>query len=171
MARYGFEGKVALVTGATKGIGQATAVRLAQEGALVGVNYRATGDPRTTMAMIEEIGGKALPVEADMRKPEQVIAMVDEVARKGGRLWLAHVGLDRKCVSSDLLDHGHGRTGVAGRPIVHSDKRTLSRQSNRSRLPDSLGCAGDQGYLAFEIVTYHLSHLFPIRDLIFAFDG
>jgi L-rhamnose 1-dehydrogenase len=86
MARYGFEGKVALVTGATKGIGQATAVRLAREGALVGVNYRATGDPGTTMAMIEEIGGNAFPVEADMRKPGQVIAMVDTVARKGGRL-------------------------------------------------------------------------------------
>jgi len=81
-----FEGKVALVTGATQGIGRATAVLLAKEGALVGVNYRSTGDPSTTMAMIEEAGGKAFTVEADMRKPEQVIAMVDEVARTGGRL-------------------------------------------------------------------------------------
>jgi len=81
-----FDGKVALVTGATQGIGQATAVQLAKEGALVGVNFRATGDPSTTMAKIEEIGGDAFPVEADMRKPDQVIAMVDEVAKKGGRL-------------------------------------------------------------------------------------
>ncbi len=81
-----FNGKVALVTGATKGIGQAAAVRLAKESALVGVNYRATGDPSKTMAMINEIGGKAFPVEADMRKPDQVVAMVDEVAKKGGRL-------------------------------------------------------------------------------------
>jgi NAD(P)-dependent dehydrogenase (short-subunit alcohol dehydrogenase family) len=86
MARYGLEGKVALPTGTTKGIGQATAVRLAKEGALVGVNYRATGDPGTTIAMIEEIGGNAFPGEADIRKPEQVIAMVDTVSRKGGRL-------------------------------------------------------------------------------------
>lgn len=86
MARFDFEGKVALVTGATKGIGQATAIRLAQEGALVGINYRATGDPSATLARIAEFGGKAFPVEADMRKPEQVIAMVEEVARVGGRL-------------------------------------------------------------------------------------
>lgn len=80
-----FEGKVALVTGATRGIGRATAIRLAQEGALVGVNYRATGDPSLTLAKIKEVGGEAFAVEADMRNPEQILAMVDEVARKGGR--------------------------------------------------------------------------------------
>lgn len=81
-----FDGKVALVTGATKGIGKATAILLAKEGALVAVNYRETGDPSKTMAEIEKIGGNAFPVEADMRVPEQVIAMVDEVAKVGGRL-------------------------------------------------------------------------------------
>lgn len=86
MARFDFKGKVALVTGATKGIGKATAIRLAQEGALVGVNYRATGDPSETLARIKELGGEAFPVEADMRQPDQVIAMVDEVARRCGRL-------------------------------------------------------------------------------------
>jgi NAD(P)-dependent dehydrogenase (short-subunit alcohol dehydrogenase family) len=86
MARYGFEGKVALVTGATRGIGRAIALRLANEGALVGVNYRATGDPSQTLALIEKGGGKGFPVEADMRDPQQVIAMVEETARVGGRL-------------------------------------------------------------------------------------
>lgn len=84
MAR--FDGKVALVTGATQGIGQATAVRLAQEGALVAVNYFSMSDPGETLAQIEVAGGKAFPVEADMRKPEQVISMIGEVARQGGRI-------------------------------------------------------------------------------------
>ena len=86
MIRYGFEGKVALVTGATRGIGRAIAVRLAAEGALVAVNHRLTGDPSTTLAMIEAAGGKGFPVEADMSNPQQVIAMVEETARIGGRL-------------------------------------------------------------------------------------
>ena len=81
-----FIGKVALVTGATSGIGQATAVRLAAEGALVGVNQRPTGDPRETLRRIKEAGGEGFPVVADMRDPEQVLAMVDEVALRGGRL-------------------------------------------------------------------------------------
>lgn len=80
-----FEGKVALVTGATRGIGQACAVRLAAEGAIVAVNYRASGDPGPTLAKIKSIGGQAFAVEADMRNPQQIGAMVDAVAQKGGR--------------------------------------------------------------------------------------
>lgn len=81
-----FDGKVALVTGATRGIGQAAAVRLASEGAVVGVNYRASGDPSETLRRIQAAGGKGFAVEADMRRPDQIIAMVEEVARRGGRL-------------------------------------------------------------------------------------
>ena len=81
-----FVGKVALVTGATNGIGQATAVRLAAEGALVGVNQRPTGDPTVTLQKIKDAGGEGFPVVADMRNPAQILEMVQEVARRGGRL-------------------------------------------------------------------------------------
>ena len=81
-----FAGKVALVTGATTGIGQATAVRLASEGAIVAVNQRPTGDPTQTLKMIKDVGGEAFPVVADMRDPVAVKAMVQETAKRGGRL-------------------------------------------------------------------------------------
>jgi NAD(P)-dependent dehydrogenase (short-subunit alcohol dehydrogenase family) len=81
-----FVGKVALVTGATNGIGRATAVRLASEGAVVGVNQRPTGDPTETLRLIKEAGGEGFPVVADMRDPAAVTAMVAEVAARGGRL-------------------------------------------------------------------------------------
>jgi len=81
-----FEGKAALVTGATNGIGQAAAIRLAAEGAVVGVNQRPTGDPSETLRRIAAVGGEAFPVVADMRDPAAVVAMVAEVARRAGRL-------------------------------------------------------------------------------------
>ena len=81
-----FEGKVALVTGATNGIGQATAVRLAAEGATVAVNQRPAGDPAETLRRITEAGGQGFPVVADMRDPGQVTAMVHDVAERAGRL-------------------------------------------------------------------------------------
>lgn len=81
-----FEGKVALVTGATTGIGQATAVRLASEGALVAVNRRPDLDAEETLAMIAQAGGRGFAVAADMRDPAAVKAMVAEAAARGGRL-------------------------------------------------------------------------------------
>ena len=81
-----FDGKVAFVTGACTGIGQATAVGLAGDGALVGVNGRPSDDPAETLHRIKDAGGEGFPVLADVRDPAQVTAMVHEVARRGGRL-------------------------------------------------------------------------------------
>ena len=81
-----FAGKVALVTGATTGIGQATAVRLAAEGATVAVNQLPEQDPGQTLEQIDQAGGQGFPVVADMRDPGQVTAMVRAVAARGGRL-------------------------------------------------------------------------------------
>src|SRR5947207_923977 len=81
-----FEGKVALVTGATTGIGRATAVRLAADGAIVAVNHLPGQDPADTLGRIDQAGGQGFPVAADMRDPGQVTAMVRTVAERGGRL-------------------------------------------------------------------------------------
>lgn len=71
------QGQVALVTGASRGIGAAAAQLLAEHGAAVGVNYFSSEDAaRSVVAGIEARGGRALAVKADVREPDQVEAMV-----------------------------------------------------------------------------------------------
>ena len=79
-------GKVALVTGASSGIGEATAAALAAAGAKVAVAARRIDRLATLANRIEKAGGKALGIEADIAMGSDVTAMVDKVASEWGRL-------------------------------------------------------------------------------------
>lgn len=79
-------GKVALVTGAGSGIGRATALRLAAEGAAVGCADRAAGAAAETAGLIAGAGGTALAVAGDVTASADCERMVAEVLARFGRL-------------------------------------------------------------------------------------
>jgi len=75
------DGKVALVTGASRGIGAATARLLARHGAAVAVNFHQSGGAAAALVSeIEAAGGRALAIGADVRERTQVETMVERVA-------------------------------------------------------------------------------------------
>jgi 3-oxoacyl-[acyl-carrier protein] reductase len=74
-----FEGRAAIVTGASRGIGRAIALRLAQEGAAVVVNYRVQAEAATAVAReIEALGARASVVQADVAQADDVERLVRE---------------------------------------------------------------------------------------------
>ena len=80
-------GKVALVTGGSRGISRAIAERLAQDDAMVIVNYGKSADKaKAVVAGIEAIGGKAVAIQADMSKVPDVRRLVGETVQRFGRL-------------------------------------------------------------------------------------
>jgi 3-oxoacyl-[acyl-carrier protein] reductase len=98
-----FTGKIALVTGASRGIGQATALALARHGADVAVNYREQAEgARHTLEQVQALGRKALVVQADVSRAADVERMVGEVERGLGPVdilvnnagWARHQALE-----------------------------------------------------------------------------
>jgi 3-oxoacyl-[acyl-carrier protein] reductase len=81
------EGKAAIVTGSSRGVGRATALRLARLGCSVLVNYSASAEAAEAVAAeAEALGVKAIACKADVADDDQCVAMVAEATRAFGRL-------------------------------------------------------------------------------------
>lgn len=81
-----FSGRVALVTGGDSGIGKATSLAFAREGATVVIANRHADTGQRVVDEIKGIGGEALAVETDVSKPEQTEALVNKIVETYGGL-------------------------------------------------------------------------------------
>ena len=96
--------KVAIVTGAATGIGQAIAVRFAREGAAVVIDYIGKPDvAANTQAQISSFGGKSIAVAADISKPDQVQNLIDAAVKAFGKLDIVvnNAGIEKKVAFVD----------------------------------------------------------------------
>ena len=113
-------GKTALVTGASRGLGRATALRLARDGAAVAINYQTrTAEAEDLAARIRADSGRALTVQADVGDAAQVRAMAERIANELGPIDIL-VNNAGKLAKGDLEDfdysqmEGMRRTNVDG---------------------------------------------------------
>jgi len=106
-------GKVALVTGGSRGIGAAIAKRLAEDGASVAITYAANKDAADkVVSELSASGAESLAVKADAGEPEEAASAVKQVAERFGGL--------------DILVHNAGVAGFA--PLPDSDFADFRRQ-------------------------------------------
>ncbi|WP_290584724.1 SDR family oxidoreductase [Alicyclobacillus sp.] len=90
-------GQLAIVTGASRGIGRSIALALARAGAHVVINYRHSRDAAEAVAAeIRAMGSRAYPVQADVREPKQVLQLVESALHFGiPRILVNNAGIAR----------------------------------------------------------------------------
>jgi NAD(P)-dependent dehydrogenase (short-subunit alcohol dehydrogenase family) len=101
------EGKTALVTGASRGIGRAIAIELAREGAKVAINYSSSASKAKEVAEeIHKQGGTAIICQADIGKSKEVRAMIDLVVKEFGHLDILvnNAGITRDAMLTRMSD-------------------------------------------------------------------
>ena len=97
--------KVAIVTGAARGIGQAIALRFGQEGARIAVVDMREAEGQETVGLIEAAGGQAIFLRTDVSDKSQVQAMVDAVVKQLGAIHIL-VNVAGICPFEDFLEMG-----------------------------------------------------------------
>ncbi|MFV1991387.1 MAG: SDR family NAD(P)-dependent oxidoreductase [Acidimicrobiales bacterium] len=130
-----FAGKTVLITGASRGIGAATAVAFAAEGGRVGVNYRSDEQGARAVAMrIAELGGVAEAYQADIGRSEDVVSLVERVEEQLGPVDVLvnnAAFVDRSSfleVELDVLDRAWN---VNTRGVFHLSQRVAVSMSQR----------------------------------------
>ncbi len=169
--RLDLTGRVALVTGGSRGIGAAAARALAEAGAAVVVNYRQ--DEAAAGRVVEEItaaGGAAWPWQADVRDQQAVSAMVQAAMQRGGRLdvLVNNAGIVRDALVPEMQDADWQavlETNLSGvffcsrLAAQHMLRRRWGRIINLSSVSAWLGNRGQGNYAASKAAVNALTRV------------
>lgn len=106
LEKFKLDGKVALVTGSSAGLGQAMAVALAEAGADVACHGRKTGDAAQTITAITNLGKKSEAVYGDMSDKQTPARLIDQVIEKFGKIdiLINNAGMIRRSPAVDFSE-------------------------------------------------------------------
>jgi 3-oxoacyl-[acyl-carrier protein] reductase len=142
------QGKTALVTGASRGIGAAIAKRLAADGANVAITYARGADAASAVVKeIERAGGTAIAIQADATKPEAVQAAVEKVVSAFGKLDIlvnnAGTAIPKKFEETTLEEFDQV-INLNIRSVFVTTQAALKQMNNNGRIISIGSCVGER---------------------------
>jgi len=165
-----FENKTVLITGGTSGIGKATALAFAKEGANVLVSGRRAARGEELAKEITSAGGSALFVRADVAREDDIVALVEKTVGTFGGLHIAfnNAGAEGQfglLTTEQTVEHYHQVCDINIRGVLLSMKHEISAMLrsgggaivNNSSVAGHIGFAGSSVYVASKFAVIGLT--------------
>ena len=165
-----FENKTALITGGTSGIGKATALAFAREGANVVVSGRRVAEGEKVAGEIASAGGRGLFVQTDVAREDEIIALVEKTLGAFGALHIAfnNAGTEGQIgplTTEQTVEHYHQICDINIRGVLLSMKHEIPAMLrsgggaivNNSSLAGHLGFPGASVYAASKFAVIGLT--------------
>jgi NAD(P)-dependent dehydrogenase (short-subunit alcohol dehydrogenase family) len=139
LPNFQLKDQVAIVTGAGRGIGQALAVGLAEAGADVVILARTKSDLNETAALIEKAGRKALPIQTDITKRDEVMSAVQQAKDAFGKIDILvnNAGMNIRSKALDVTDeewHTIMETNLHGAFMMAQETAKVMKESNKGKI-------------------------------------
>lgn len=139
LPNFQLKDQVAIVTGAGRGIGQALAVGLAEAGADVVILARTKSDLNETAALIEKAGRKALPIQTDITKRDEVMSAVQQAKGAFGKIDILvnNAGMNIRSKALDVTDeewHTIMETNLHGAFMMAQETAKVMKESNKGKI-------------------------------------
>ena len=153
--------KVAIVTGASRGIGRAIAESLAEAGAAVVVNHRASEKQATeTVAAIAKAGGRAAPIQADIGVVADAKKLVDATIAQFGRLDILvnNAGVGNRTAMADMTEKEFDWTlSVNARGPFFAIQAAVPRMNDDGRIINISSCGSHIAQITGLLAVYQMS--------------
>lgn len=158
------QGKVALVTGAGRGIGRGIALRLAQDGADVVVNDVNLENLNKVAEEIKLLGRKSLAIVADVSKGNEVYGMVDQVVAEFGKIdiMVANAGIAQVKLVVELTEEDWDRVFAVNARGVFLCDQAAAKQMIKQKSGKIINCASIAGHSGFNMLAHYSATKFAV---------
>ncbi|MCO1600593.1 acetoin reductase [Desulfosporosinus nitroreducens] len=158
------KGKVAIITGAGRGIGRGIALRLAQDGADVVVNDINSETVNKVVKEIEALGRKAIAIVADVSNGTAVYAMVEQAVAEFGKLdiMVANAGIAQVKQAIEITEEDWDRIFSVNAKGIFLCDQAAAKQMIKQKSGKIINCASIAGHSGFSLLSSYSATKFAV---------